>query len=115
MGQAISIMDNYAYRSLVWGLYFERIEAPRRGRTPDEARMSSARGVAATCLRALDALAPNQPWLAGDILTLADLHAAPMFKLFLMAPDAEALMRPHARLRDWWSRAHDHVASAGVL
>jgi glutathione S-transferase len=115
MGQAISIMDNYAYRSLVWGLYFERFEAPRRGREPDESRLSSARGLAATCLRALDALAPNQPWLAGDTLTLADLHAAPMFKLFLTTPDAEALIRPHPRLRDWWSRAQDQMASAGVL
>jgi glutathione S-transferase len=115
MGQAISIMDNYAYRSLVWGLYFERIEAPRLGRTPDEAQMQSARRLAATCLRALDSLAANQPWLSGDALTLADLHAFPMFNLFLMTPDAEALMQPHTRLQGWWVRTRDHFTSAGVL
>jgi glutathione S-transferase len=115
MGQAISIMDNYAYRSLVWGLYVEMIEGPRLGRAPDETRMQSARRLAATCLHALDSLAPDQPWLSGDMLTLADLHAAPMFNLFMMTADAAELMRPHARLQAWWERVSDHVAAAGVL
>jgi len=53
MGQAISILDNYAYRALVWDLYVERIEAMSRGREPDERRLAAGRTLAAVCLGAL--------------------------------------------------------------
>jgi len=115
VGQAISIMDNYAYRSLVWGVYFERVEAPRRGRTPDNDRIKAARELGAVCLRALDSLAPKASWLAGDQPSLADFHAAPMFNLFLQAPDAAAMMQGRPRLADWWERARTQLAPAGVL
>ena len=83
MNQAISIQDAYVYSDLVWGLYIERVEAPRRGRTPDEARIARLLPRAETCLAALENLADG-PWLAGPTLTLADLHAAPMFDLSLI-------------------------------
>lgn len=41
------------------------------------------------------------PFLAGPVLTLADLHAAPMFALFTRAPEAAALLAPHPALRAW--------------
>ena len=110
MGQAVSIMDNYAYRSLVWGVYFEQVEAPRRGRTPEPGKLEAARRLSAVCLGALEHLAPSGDWLAGAAMTLADLHAAPMFRLFMQAPDAEELMAPHARLRAWWERMAPHAA-----
>jgi glutathione S-transferase len=114
MGQALSIMDNYAYRSLVWGVYFERIEAPRRGRPPDLKRIEGSREQGAVCLGALERLAPAGAWLGGDELSLADFHAAPMFKLFMQAPDAAELMQPHPHLSDWWERIGQRIASARV-
>jgi glutathione S-transferase len=48
-------------------------------------------------------------------MTLADLHAAPMFRLFMQAPDADALMTPHARLRGWWGRMEPRAAPADAL
>jgi glutathione S-transferase len=115
VGQAISIMDNYAYRSLVWGVYFERIEAPRQGRSPDPDKIEVARRRTSVCLDALERLAPSGDWLAGDAMSLADLHAAPMFRLFMQAPDADDLMRPHPRLSDWWTRVEQRVAPAQVF
>jgi len=41
MTQAIGIQDAYVYPDLVWGIYVERAEPPRRGRSPDEARIAS--------------------------------------------------------------------------
>ncbi len=102
MGQAISIADNYAYRSLVWGLYVETVEKPARGDRPDESLVAAAHEQAATCLGALQRLAPEAPWLAGDAPTLADLHLAPMFTLFLQAPAADDLMKDAPRLRRWF-------------
>jgi glutathione S-transferase len=115
MGQAIAIMDHYAYRSMVWGVYVERVDKPKQGSPPDLDRIATAREQARLCLRALDALAPDADWIAGAELTLADLHAVPMFALFMLTPDAEELMRPHERLSAWWTRLSQHVRPAGVI
>jgi glutathione S-transferase len=77
------------------------VEAPRRGRTPDEARIARLLPRAETCLAALEALGEG-PWLAGPALTLADLHAAPMFDLFLRTPAGAAMLPRHPRLDAWW-------------
>ena len=104
MSQAISILDSYIYRTLVWDVFVERIEAPARGRASNEATISAALPKAEICLRALTDLAADQPWLAGGELTLADLHAAPMFACFMQTPEADRLMAAHERLRRWWAR-----------
>jgi len=102
MNQAIGIQDAYVYPDLVWGLYIERVEAPRRGRAPDEARIARLLPRAETCLAALEALADG-PWLAGPALTLADVHAAPMFDLFLRTPEGAEMLPRHPRLAAWWA------------
>lgn len=108
-------MDSYAYRSLVWGLYVQRIANPQRGLTPDLEKIEAARQCAKTCLSALNSLAPASGWLAGDELTLADLHSAPMFALFMMTPDAIELIEPYKRLSAWWARINRHVSQAQIL
>lgn len=114
MGQAISIMDNYAYRSLVWGIYVEQLSKPQRGIDSDRKIIEAARPKAAICLAALERLT-SADWLAGKEMTLADLHAAPMFALFMRTPDAEELMRPNARLLQWWERVWSRVKEAGIV
>jgi glutathione S-transferase len=82
MSQIISILDSYAYRTLVWDIYVERVARPATGSSPDEARIAAALPKAEVCLSALAELMGEEPWLAGPTLSLADLHAAPMFALF---------------------------------
>ncbi len=53
MNQALSVLDGYCYRALVWDIFVERVRAPARGGTPDEARIAAALPRAETCLRAL--------------------------------------------------------------
>lgn len=102
MNQAISILDSYAYRTLVWDIFVERVRAPANGRAPDEARIAAALPKAETCLAALASL-DDGDWLAGPVLTLADLHAAPMLAYFRMAPEGPQIMARHPRLERWWS------------
>jgi glutathione S-transferase len=115
MGQAISILDSYGYRPLVWGIYVERIPNPKRGLASDPQKIEAARQQATVCLRALDSLADESDWLAGNELSLADLHAAPMFALFMKAPDGDELIGPNRRLTAWWRRIQEHVGPAGIL
>src|SRR5215831_12811867 len=78
MNQAIGILDSYAYRTLVWDIFVERVRAPAQGRAPDEARVAAALPRAATALAALSDIIDGNAFLAGATPTLADCHAAPM-------------------------------------
>ena len=101
--QIISIVDNYAYRSMVWGVFTECVRAPARGKPGDKALIARSLGAAEACLDALEDLAaPDGPALLGPAPTLADLHLAPMMAYFTLAtPGAERLAARH-RLSRWW-------------
>jgi glutathione S-transferase len=102
MNQIIGLLDSYAYRTLVWDIFVERVRAPVNGRAPDEAKIAAALPRARTCLKALEDLMGAHPWLAGPALTLADLHAAPMFAYLRLADEGTKLMAAHANLQRWW-------------
>jgi glutathione S-transferase len=104
MNQIISLLDNYAYRPLVWDLFVERVRAPAQGRAPDEARIAAALPAAETCLGALAELLADRPYLAGPALTLADLHAAPMLIYARLAAEGAALLRQRPSLEAWLDR-----------
>jgi len=104
VNQAISILDSYAYRTLVWDIYVERMRAAENGRVTDEALIAAALPRAETCLGALEALMAEGPWLAGPVLSLADLHAAPIFAYAAMAPEGMGLITRHGEIRRWWER-----------
>ncbi|WP_026623123.1 glutathione S-transferase [Ensifer sp. WSM1721] len=102
--QLMSIADNYAYPTLVWGIYVERISKPAKGATADEATIAAALPKARTCLEAMSDIMGTAPWLAGETMSLADLYAAPMFDYFLMAPEGREMIRQYENLGAWWSR-----------
>jgi len=102
MNQIVGLLDAYAYRALVWDVYVERVSKPKQGAVADEERIAAALPVAETCLAELERLRGDGPWLAGDRLSLADLHAAPMFSYFLQAEEGRALLAARAGLGAWW-------------
>ena len=102
INQVISVLNSYAYRTLVWDIYVERVAAPKRNRVSDEARIQAALPRASVCLMALERIMSGGPFLTGSRLTLADLHAAPMFAYFQQAPEGKALLETHAPLGIWW-------------
>jgi glutathione S-transferase len=104
MNQIISVLDNYAYRTLVWDIFVERVRAPAQGRQSDEARIAAALPKAQSCLAALTDLMGENSFLAGHHLTLADLHAAPMLIYFRMAVEGAALLGEAPALAAWLGR-----------
>jgi glutathione S-transferase len=82
----------------------ERVRAPASNRAPDEARIAAALPRAATCLDTLHQLMDGDQFLAGPALNLADLHAAPMFVYFRMAPEGTTLIARYPALADWLDR-----------
>jgi glutathione S-transferase len=114
MNQIIGVLDNYAYRTLVWDIFVERVRAPAQGRPPDEARIAAALPRAETCLDALVELMGEGPCLAGPNLTLADLHAAPMLIYFRMAEEGADMLRGRPVLTAWLDRIERRAAIAAT-
>ncbi len=101
MRQIMRIMDNYAYRALVWGIYVEETEHARSGRlAPDELER------AAQCLRVLDDLS-GPAFFVGAQCTLADLWVFPMLAYLRLAPSGAVLLRGHQNLVAWLERMDD--------
>lgn len=104
MNQIVGLLDAYAYRSMVWDIYVETVSKPKQGKAMSQALVDAAIPLADTCLETLARLQGKSPWLAGDRLSLADLHAAPIFAYFVKAPIALPMLERHPRLVDWWQR-----------
>jgi glutathione S-transferase len=104
MTQLLSILDHYAYRAWVWGLYVEEVEVPRRGGRSDIASVDRAAQDSARCLSAIDALAhADGPYLLGAEVALCDLSAFSMFELLVASPTGRDLADRHPRLAAWYA------------
>jgi len=104
MRQIMRIMDNYAYRALVWGIYVEETERNRAGQLePDEIKR------AAKCLGVLEDLSGRE-FLVGGHLTLADLWALPMLTYLKLAPSGAVLLRDCPTLSEWLERMQERPA-----
>jgi len=102
MMQVIGILDSYAYRCWVWDIYVGRVSVPKRGGVSDEKKIAEALLKAELAATALEGILGDRPFLAGDAISLADLHAAPMLGYFEKAPEGAALIDRHTRLKAWW-------------
>lgn len=110
MNQIIGMLDAYAYRSMVWDVAVERLEKE----APDEALIASGLSQASKALQTLSALKAPGPWLLGDQLTLADLHAAPIIGYFVKVAEGQKLLAEFADIRDWWTRIAARASFAGT-
>jgi glutathione S-transferase len=102
VAQLVGLLDSYGYRAMVWDVFVERVRRPLRGETTDETKIAAGLATAQTCLAAVAGLMGASPYLAGDSLSLADLHAAPMIAYFRAAPEGAAALARHPSLSAWW-------------
>jgi glutathione S-transferase len=104
MTQIVSLLDSCGYRAMVWDVYVERVTAGEEGRVLDEARIAAGLARSATVLGELEKMIDTRAFLAGEDITLADLHAAPMIAYFRIAPEGAEILMRHPRLSAWWER-----------
>ena len=101
MNQVIGIVDSYAYRPMVWGVFLARIVAPVAGTVVSETIVADALGKSRTCCSALEELLGGNRFFAGSELTLADLHTLPILLYFSLTPDGAEVISARPRLRAW--------------
>lgn len=108
MSQIIGMLGAYGYRAMVWDVAVERLETT----PPDEALIASGLAQAETVLKVLTSLKAKGPWLLGEQLTLADLHAAPIIAYFLKVAEGRDLLARFVEVWDWYARIADRTSFA---
>lgn len=101
MNQIISILDCYTYRPMVWDVYVQRIVVAGGGGQADENLIAAALPTLEKVLQQLDLLRDDYEFLAGDSISLADLHAYPMLRYFVETPEGETMLESFPRLQQW--------------
>lgn len=104
MNQIISILDNYAYRPMVWDVYVQRIAVPGAGGQPDEDTIETGLRKSRLVLQQLESWCGEQDFLAGESLTLADLYAFPILLYFSQTEEGAELLRDTPRVQAWMER-----------
>ena len=104
MNQIIGLLDAYAYRPLVWGVFVQRVRLPLQSQATDEEEVRRSLAAADTVLGVLERWAGGGGYLFGAALTLADLHAYPMLRYFSLASEGDAALQRHPKLAAWFAR-----------
>ena len=102
MQQAIAVVDSYAYGSMISAIVIQRVVMPMVGGVADETVIAAAIPTAETSLAAFEELLGGGHFLAGDGLSLADLHLAPVMAYFSATPEGQARLPSHPRLARLW-------------
>jgi glutathione S-transferase len=103
MAQIIAILDAYISEEIRMGFVNERLIKPMMGLSVDIDREESARSAITKAFSGLCACIGERKYLVGDQLSLADLHAAPLFDYLARTPGGSELIDTQPRLREWWS------------
>ncbi len=103
MEQAISVIDSYAYPSLIGGLVMQRLVAPMLGNECDEAAVADCLPRANTSVEALGAILGDDAYLAGETMSLADLHAVPIFAYATNTDEGAEMIAAQPTMVRWWA------------
>ncbi|WP_281198694.1 glutathione S-transferase family protein [Novosphingobium rosa] len=105
MDQLMNICDWYLFQGAVSVIGFHRIVGPMLlGLEPDEKAIATAMPKARKVFGVIADLLGSNPYMAGDELSLADLHLAPHFDFVAFTPEWAALSEGHPDLMAWMER-----------
>ena len=105
MDQVMNVNDWYLFQGVANVIGFQRVVGPRLlGLKPDEAAIDAAMPKAHTVFTELARLLGEQPYFAGDAVSLADLLIAPQLAFLTQTPEWSVLGAPHANIVAWLAR-----------
>jgi glutathione S-transferase len=92
MNQVMNIVDWYVMPSISGGITFNRVVRPRFGMPVMEAEVAAALPMARTCVSALEDILQDQPFFAGEAVSLADLMAFAHLEFFAQSPEGQEIL-----------------------
>jgi glutathione S-transferase len=104
MSQIMGIVDAYAWPAIAEDILVNRLLAPRHGLPVDEEAVTRAVPRARLCLAEFARLMGDQPYLAGERISLADLMVAPLLYYFARVREGEAPLAEQPGLSAWMRR-----------
>jgi glutathione S-transferase len=104
MNQVMGVIDWYVMPSLTSAVGFNRIIKPMIGLPVDEAAVAAALPLAGTCVEALTAILADQPFFAGEALSLADIMALAHLDFMPLTPEGRDLLTRAPELTAWLDR-----------
>jgi glutathione S-transferase len=104
MNQICGITDWYVMPEISRPITFARLVAPKLGLAVDEAKVADAIPKAEICVGEISRLLDEQPFMAGDEVSIADLMLAPHLVMFAETPEGAAMLQPGANVRSWVER-----------
>jgi glutathione S-transferase len=107
MNQIMGIVDSYLTPCLLSGVLFQRFAAPLIGRTCDEEAVVEALPRVRHCIGEIARLGGDQPFLAGDAVSLADLMVIPQIYYFKRLPEGAAQLAELPALAAWVNRMEE--------
>jgi glutathione S-transferase len=114
MDQIIAVVDSYGYWPMVRQVFSHGVFRPAAGRPADAAEVVAGLAGSAKVLAALEALAAPDGFLAGDHVSLADLHLGAMVAYLALAPEGGTLLRRQPRLAAWWEQVSRRASFAAT-
>jgi glutathione S-transferase len=114
MQQAIAVVDAYAYGSMISAIVIQRVVMPMVGGVTDETVIAAALPTAEVSLAAFEDLLGGGHFLAGDDISLADLHLAPVMGYFSATPEGQERLPSHPSLARWWGAISSRPSMANT-
>jgi len=115
MNQIMGINDWYLFPDVARIIVFQRIVGPAIfGHTPDEAVIAQAAPKVPVCIGELNRLLGDNPFLAGEHVSLADLLLAPQLDYLSRTPEGRAAMQGTA-LETWLTRMNVRPSMQATL
>ena len=112
--QIISIIDNHAYPSMIWGVYVPLVE--EKETHSDAKAVQDAMATAETVLTAIDGIkGKNHPYFFGDDISLADIYAVPLLFYFLQTEIGMKIIARHQVLLQWWKTVSNRPGYMEIL
>jgi glutathione S-transferase len=104
MNQICGITDWYVMPEISRPITFARLVAPKLGLPVDEAKVADAIPKAQICIGEISRLLGEEPYMAGDEVSIADLMLAPHLVMFAETPEGAAMLQPCPNVRSWVER-----------
>jgi len=114
MTQIISIIDSYTYPCTISDLVVQRLVQPMLGGSADESIIEAAVPEVDKNMQELERMLGEREYLAGDALSLADLHLAPIFAYLVGTPESEGILENKPNLNAWWQRIESRGSMANT-